>query len=161
MRTLRQLKHEERQKDNYLACVQINVASSYFAKKFGIEFEDCYEEGLGVTEVVRLENDLGTRFIIQEYPTTSVITNIFCIFDASNVSETVDEVLETLGLTSKVIVFLHPDIELKPHQLWRQDDHGHKFLIETFVCKADAVFKMRVFERLGHKQIYWVERGAN
>ncbi|NJM52367.1 MAG: hypothetical protein HC846_02610 [Blastocatellia bacterium] len=56
------------------------------------------------------------------------------------------------------MLFLYKDIKFQPHELWRQDDNGHKFLIETFPCKADAVRAMREFEIRLHKQTYWVER---
>lgn len=44
------------------------------------------------------------------------------------------------------------------YELWRQDDNGHKFLVETFSCKADAIKAMKEFESRGHKQTYWVEK---
>lgn len=51
----------------------------------------------------------------------------------------------------------YKSFQFHPHQLWRQDDNGHKFLIEIFPCKADAVRAMKEFEARLHKQTYWVE----
>lgn len=45
-----------------------------------------------------------------------------------------------------------------PYNLWRQDDNGHQFLIETFPCRADAVNAMKEFEARLHKQTYWIEK---
>lgn len=52
----------------------------------------------------------------------------------------------------------YKSIQLSLHELWRQDDNGHKFLIETFPCRADAVSAMKEFEARLHKQTYWVEK---
>lgn len=52
----------------------------------------------------------------------------------------------------------YKSLKFHPHELWRQDDNGHKFLIETFPCKADAVRAMKEFEARLHKQTYWVEK---
>lgn len=49
-------------------------------------------------------------------------------------------------------------LKFQPHELWRQDDNGHKFLIETFPCRADAVRAMKEFEARLHKQTYWIEK---
>ena len=50
------------------------------------------------------------------------------------------------------------EADLDQYQLWWQDDHGHKFLVETFACKADAEKAMKDFENRLHKQTYWIER---
>lgn len=55
-------------------------------------------------------------------------------------------------------ISFYNSFQFHPHELWRQDDNGHKFLIETFPCKADAVRAMKDFEGRLHKQTYWVER---
>jgi len=41
--------------------------------------------------------------------------------------------------------------------LWRQDDNGHKFQIESFTDRARAESAKGEFESRHHKQIYWVE----
>lgn len=73
-------------------------------------------------------------------------------------SQHLDEILEVLELTSKDLTWFDENIKLHPHELWRQDDNGHKFLIETFSCKADALKAMRDFEGRLHKQTYWVQK---
>ena len=52
----------------------------------------------------------------------------------------------------------YDSLGFESRELWRQDDNGHKFLIETFFCKADALKAMREFENRLHKQTYWVEK---
>lgn len=52
----------------------------------------------------------------------------------------------------------YESIRFLPYELWRQDDHGHKFLIETFDRRSEAVRAMKEFEARLHKQTYWVEK---
>lgn len=41
-------------------------------------------------------------------------------------------------------------------QLWRQDDNGQKFLVETFSLEQEAQAQLEVLESRGHKQTYWI-----
>ena len=41
--------------------------------------------------------------------------------------------------------------------LLRQDDNGNKVEIATYASRADAEREKEVFERRGHKQLYWRE----
>lgn len=43
-------------------------------------------------------------------------------------------------------------------QLWRQDDNGHKEQIKIFSREREALCRLRQFEKLHHKQTYWLER---
>lgn len=86
------------------------------------------------------------------------LIQIFILNNEESVTGDLDEVLELLELTSKDIIWIDNDIKFTPHELWRQDDNGHKFLIETFPCRADAAKAMRDFEARHHKQICWLEK---
>ena len=46
------------------------------------------------------------------------------------------------------------------YTVWRQDDHGHKFVVDSGLSKSDADDLARTLEARGHKQIYWVEPDA-
>jgi len=41
-------------------------------------------------------------------------------------------------------------------ELWRLDDNGNEFLIETFASRRAAEAQKRRFEHRGHKQTYWI-----
>lgn len=41
-------------------------------------------------------------------------------------------------------------------QLWRQDDNGQKFLVDTFASAAEATQALETLEARQHKQIYWL-----
>jgi len=42
-------------------------------------------------------------------------------------------------------------------ELWRQDDHGNKVLIEIFTSEEAAYSAQKEFEERKHKQTYWIE----
>ena len=39
----------------------------------------------------------------------------------------------------------------------RQDDNGNRFVVETGLTREDAERLVDVFEKRGHKQVYWAE----
>ena len=41
-------------------------------------------------------------------------------------------------------------------ELWRQDDNGNKFLVDTFADRAAAERRLEELTRAQHKQIYWI-----
>lgn len=47
-----------------------------------------------------------------------------------------------------------------PFELWRQDDHGNRFLVGVFAQGLQAEKKMRNLTRVSHKQTYWIAQSA-
>lgn len=43
------------------------------------------------------------------------------------------------------------------YALWRQDDHGNRWLVGRFACRAAAEERMAALCRVPHKQSYWIE----
>jgi hypothetical protein len=43
------------------------------------------------------------------------------------------------------------------YDLWRQDDHGNKYLVERFMSREAADEARKRYEARGHKQTYWVD----
>ncbi len=41
-------------------------------------------------------------------------------------------------------------------ELWRQDDNGNRFLIDTYDNRPDAEKRLAELTRVPHKQIYWI-----
>lgn len=159
MTSFRQIKTEEWIKGDYREFAEINVKTSYLAEKYEILFETYFEPGMGNTNVAGFITDNGTRFFLVEYlDAREVVTEIGCLNNPETIAKDLDEILEVLELSTSNIIYLFDNIKLIPHELWRQDDNGHKFLIKTFPCKADAVKAMKEFERRLHKQTYWIEK---
>jgi hypothetical protein len=46
-------------------------------------------------------------------------------------------------------------------ELWRQDDHGHRFLVGRFPTRAAAEQRLIELTRTPHKQSYWVTASEN
>jgi 2-methylisocitrate lyase-like PEP mutase family enzyme len=45
--------------------------------------------------------------------------------------------------------------------LWRQDDHGNRFAVESFSIRSLAQARLREFESRSHHQVYWLESSAS
>jgi hypothetical protein len=45
-------------------------------------------------------------------------------------------------------------------ELWRQDDHGNRFLVGRFATRAAAEQRLAELTRVTHKQTYWIEMPA-
>jgi hypothetical protein len=41
-------------------------------------------------------------------------------------------------------------------ELWRQDDHGHRFLVGRYLTRVDAERRRAQLTRCQHKQTYWI-----
>lgn len=159
----RQIKSEEWVKGDYREFAEINFRTSKIEEKFQIVFEDSFEDGLGASKLAAFLTNNRTQFFIEEFLTDSKnpITQVGILNNEKTLARDLDEVLEVLHLSSENLTGFDERIKFHPHELWRQDDHGHKFLIETFACKADAVKAMKEFEARLHKQTYWVEKAES
>ncbi len=49
---------------------------------------------------------------------------------------------------------IHPDETWAVH---RQDDNGNRFIVETGLSREEAERLVEMYERRGHKQVYWAE----
>jgi cupin 2 domain-containing protein len=48
-----------------------------------------------------------------------------------------------------------------PIELWRQDDHGHRFLVGRFPTRTDAERRLAELTRGQHKQTYWISEAVS
>lgn len=46
-------------------------------------------------------------------------------------------------------------------QLWRQDDNGQRFLVDTYSTRGDAETRMAELMQGHHKQTYWISNEAD
>jgi hypothetical protein len=47
-----------------------------------------------------------------------------------------------------------------PFELWRQDDNGNRFLIDTYDTRRAAEKRLAELTRVPHKQTYWIAARA-
>lgn len=45
-------------------------------------------------------------------------------------------------------------------ELWRQDDHGQRYLVGRFATAAEAERRLAELTRIPHKQTYWMAETA-
>jgi hypothetical protein len=45
-----------------------------------------------------------------------------------------------------------------PFELWRQDDNGNRFLVDTYDNLAEAEKRLAELSRIPHKQTYWITK---
>lgn len=156
----RKVNLDEWTKGDYRPFAELNIKSSAIEEKFGVVFEDSFEEGLGESKLGAFVTQQGTQFFLEHFLPSGerIIMQIGLLNNVKTLALHLDETLEVLELTSKNLTWFDKNIKLHPHELWRQDDNGHQFLIETFPCKADAVRAMKEFEARLHKQAYWVQK---
>jgi hypothetical protein len=160
MVNFRQVKSNEWIKDDYRPFAEISIMTSKIAEKFGVVFVNSFESGLGESKLGAFITHRGTQFFLEEFLPNQerFITQVGLLNNIETLPNNLDEVLEVLELTSKKLTWYDENIKFHPHELWRQDDHGHRFLIETFPCRADAIKAMKEFEARLHKQTYWVKK---
>lgn len=156
----RQVVEKDWIKGDYRVFAQIKPDISYFEENFQSKFDEIEVDGMGKAKYAFFVTENNRYFIIDEYGSNSAnyITQIHLLNNFETLADDLDEVLEVLNLNSNDLVWVDKDIQFSPYELWRQDDNGHKFLIETFPCKADAEKAKREFENRKHKQIYWLEK---
>lgn len=46
------------------------------------------------------------------------------------------------------------------YSVWRLDDNNNAFLVRDGLTEEEAQALVREYERRGHRQAYWVERGS-
>ncbi len=156
----RQIEDKDWIKDDYRVFAQIKPDVSYFEQKFSAVFNEIYVDGMGTAKYAFFVTENNRYFIVDVYHSNSAnhSTQIYLLNNPETLNSDLDKVLESLELTSADLIWFDENIKFSPIELWRQDDNGHKFLIETFSCKADAAKAKREFENRKHKQIYWLEK---
>ncbi|MDI1482679.1 hypothetical protein [Polyangium sp. y55x31] len=76
-------------------------------------------------------------------------------------TEAAQDLAEALALDTPEVQWIEPRIDvaaLPRWSLWRQDDHGQRYEMSTFLSYSRAMRECATFEARGHKQMYWVRR---
>ncbi len=72
--------------------------------------------------------------------------------------EVITDLLDTLGIDLDDLVH-PPALAVGSWSLWRQDDNGVRELVARFSGRVKARRALERFERLHHRQMYWLEDG--
>ena len=156
--TFKQLTLGDAQHGLALVAGHLAITPQELRNRTGIEFERA-EGDLGEMEVAVLQSQDRRQFGLFRYidsprkDYTAIMIDERC----TDVTAVLNDVMQSLGIRSSEFISFHPEFCLKPHILWRQDDHGNKVMVAEFHCWSDAHLSMREMEESGHKQTYWVE----
>jgi hypothetical protein len=154
--------YHEWAKGDYRPIAVLRYSSDELAKRHAIDFKEYWQDGLGQTKEARFITSSGKQFLLVHYLDAPApyhsMTHIFSLFDIASMTGDLEDILEALGFASEELNWVEPNISFQKYEVWRQDDNGNKFLIDIAPSKPDAKKIMLKYERLPHKQTFWMER---
>jgi catechol 2,3-dioxygenase-like lactoylglutathione lyase family enzyme len=149
-----------------LRCADL-AASKAFYEALGLEFRDEKHE----TGPAHFSCQLGS-LVFELYPVSEPPSSLERLgFRVLDVEAVTNAALRAGGRLDRHGVLVDPDgrkIELLGSRaaeirwaVWRQDDHGNRFLISGGHSRMEAERLCLEFEARGHKQIYWASPETN
>lgn len=148
-------------KGNYRPVASINQTVTAIAQQHHLAIDEFDEDGFGWSHMVVLRASDGKQIMVIQHLQShwsETSTMIEMIPDDPTTPAVLDEFLAWLGIGAADLTWLAPVITLPTYRLWRQDDNGQTFHIETVSGLGEAIRRVKAFEALGHKQCYWYEQ---
>ncbi|MGD9680055.1 MAG: hypothetical protein AB7W16_02625 [Candidatus Obscuribacterales bacterium] len=144
---------EARRSEADFCIATLKLNSEAIEARWGIVFE----EGLGELEFFKVAalRINGSMVWLFDHSAADMDLEIGVLHSCEKRGDVLDSLLAVLGLSTGDLSWINDEVELAAHELWRQDDNGNEFLIETLPCRADALVRVRLFTERGHKQLYW------
>lgn len=147
--------------------VAVEVPYDVFLGQFGARHSDhpADWDAPGPVELWFFELPWGHRIILEYH---LLISQVQIHVDSLEI----DAVLEFLGLGGYPRYLDAYEIGLMknehssrrraqvPCSLYRQDDNGNQFLVQSYESERVASYYQQVYEARGHKQSYWVEASS-
>jgi len=139
----------------------LSATPEVLTERLGIQFEVEGTDGLGPMDVALLEDEYGKQFLLTRLKCVQnpQHTAVRIREDTKDITGDVCDALEALEINSSEVIHFHLDFRKEQHSLWRQDDHGHRYLVGTFPCRSDVAIVLRRLTMYQHKQMYWIEKG--
>jgi hypothetical protein len=162
--SFRQIDAESWVRGNYREIAILRYSSDELAEKQDIVFDDGYEKELGKTKAAAFITSKGRQFALIAYQWNRApyhkLVNILSLFniDIDEMTTDLEDILEVLDFGTEDLIWIEPTISFQKYEVWRQDDHGNRFLVEIAASRADAKIILRKYELIPHKQTYWLER---
>ena len=126
-------------------------------KMLGATFEDYDTDGLGAAKGGMFSTAGGVQFLIEhllQAPGPEHATVIHALVD-DHATENLEQILAATGIAGGQLNWTNDAVQLQAHEVWRQDDNGGQFLVESCICRADANRRVDQLTARGHKQTYW------
>ena len=159
MSTLVQVPHRSVSGD-YRESAAIRLVPEELSERHSIDWMHYEEDGLGKAAGAAFRASNGHYFGVVHLFHTRVLgqhgSGILTLHASPEEADTLDAALCDLGLTTADTTWIRDDIHLTPHDLIRQDDHGNRFCVGTYSCRADALAAQRQLAASIHKQDYWI-----
>ena len=160
--TFHQIDFESWIPGNYRDVAILRLSSDELAEKHGIVFNEDFEDGLGQTKVAGFRTSKGKQFSLVHYLCAPApyhqMTNVLRLFDMESLTDDLEDILEVLNLGIEDLAWIEPTISFQKYEVWRQDNHGNRFLVAIAASRAEAKTIRRKYELIPHKQTYWIER---
>jgi hypothetical protein len=142
------------------------VGRDEMEKRLNATYADYRDVDLGDSCGAFFTTDGGLQFMVEhrlEAPFPEPYVNLYGLNRGKQVTEEefltedLEQLLEATGIHSSELMWVHPSIKFTPHEVWRQDDNGNQFLVQTTACRADATNLVDTLTARGHKQVYWAK----
>lgn len=115
--------------------------------------------GIGIMEDGKFTTVAGNEYLAERmYPENSG----FDIYKPSKMEwiEAAEDLLKTLNCSWSDIQNLNETVDkssLPRYKVMRLDDNGNEYLIQTYDLYGEANKRLAEFEKLHHKQTYWID----
>jgi len=147
---------------NYREIAILRYSSDELDEKHGVVFNEDFEDGLGQIKVAGFRTSKDKQFSLVHYLWAPApynhMTYVISLWEADSLTGDLEDILEVLNCGIEDLAWIEPTISFQKYEVWRQDDHGNRFLVEIAASRADAKIILRKYELIPHKQTYWLER---
>lgn len=141
----------------YYAYVAVDSKNGDLLEKVGVFFTSGLYDDLAEHKEVALISYLGSTLTLEfshERNNTDLYINGFM-----GDKEKIAKLLLELEVTSDMLHWVNDHTDNETCELYRYDDNGNEFLVETYNSYIEAEVSRYTFEARGHKQIYYLKRG--
>jgi hypothetical protein len=160
--SFRQIDWESWAPGDYREIAILRLSPDELAQKCGLVFKEGFEDGLGQTKEAGFLTSRGRQFALIHYLWAPApyhkMTYVISLWEKDSLNDNLEDILELLNLGIEDLAEVEPTISLQKYEVWRQVDHGNRFLVEIAASRADAKIILRKYELIPHKQTYWLER---
>jgi len=135
----------------------VRITAAQLAEKLSLPTQRYIVDGLGWIESVEFASPItGRQFHAESSMMDGVPQNIYVrASEGTREPSAVLDLCNTLGIDA-ADCFLDDD-EPTRWVIWRQDDNGHRAIVESFSALQKARRELLRLESSAHKQMYWIE----
>ena len=145
-----------------LDCACLPYGADEMVERFQIHFGSDEYDGWLVKMAVGSFDDEDCFLLFTRYTSpdesSDVIVQCSSLTPLQKQADIVEYVLFELKLKPKDLRWIRSDLKLHQWLLCRMDDNNNEFVIDAFDAQVEAEARKEMYERRGHKQMYWVRK---